>query len=129
MYVVALDPVRNRVVVGEDGALACVECIVERCNWVSIASLPERRAVTVRIRSQHKGAPAIVEPLDAVCGKQVRVRFVEPERAVTPGQAAVFYNGNLLLGGGWIASAAHSITSPSAAICCKADNPLEVTPS
>jgi len=53
-------------------------------------------------RSQHDGAAATIEPLDAEGGHRVRVRVAEPERAVTPGQAAVFYEGDLLLGGGWI---------------------------
>ncbi len=102
MYVVALDPSRNRVVVGEDDELACSVCTVERCNWVSIASLISSRSVMVKTRSQHKGVVAVIEPLDRGCSRRVRVRFAEPERAVTPGQAAVFYEGDCLLGGGWI---------------------------
>jgi tRNA-specific 2-thiouridylase len=53
----------------------------------------------VKIRSQHPGAPAAVEPLE---GGRARVVFDEPQRAVTPGQAAVWYEGDVLLGGGWI---------------------------
>jgi tRNA-specific 2-thiouridylase len=58
----------------------------------------------VKIRSQHHGSAATIEPLDG--GVRVRVRFAKPERAVTPGQAAVFYDGDLMLGGGWIAQTA-----------------------
>jgi tRNA-specific 2-thiouridylase len=104
MYVVGLDAARNRVIVGEDGALACNEFIAERCNWVAIESLTGPRGVDVKIRSQHRGSPARIEPLDAT-GSRVRVLFAGPERAVTPGQAAVFYEGDLLLGGGWIETA------------------------
>ncbi|MFA6564351.1 MAG: tRNA 2-thiouridine(34) synthase MnmA [Verrucomicrobiia bacterium] len=101
LYVIALDAARNRVIVGNDAALASAECLVERCNWVSIAAPDRPREASVKIRSQHKGSAATLEPLDG--GVRVRVRFAEPERAVTPGQAAVFYDGDLMLGGGWIA--------------------------
>lgn len=104
MYVVAIDPAHNRVIVGDESELGCTECLVNQCNWVSIASLSGPRPVTVKIRSQHSGALAQIEPLERTSDGQVRVRFARPERAVTPGQAAVFYDGNVLLGGGWILS-------------------------
>lgn len=110
LYVVALDAAHNRVVVGDESMLASSECVVERCNWVSIAAPDRPREANVKIRSQHAGSAAILEPLDG--GARVRVRFAKPERAVTPGQAAVFYDGDLMLGGGWIArTAVSSITS------------------
>ncbi|MFZ2644052.1 MAG: tRNA 2-thiouridine(34) synthase MnmA [Verrucomicrobiia bacterium] len=111
LYVVAIDAARNRVIVGDDAALASTECIVERCNWVSIPAPDQLREVSVKIRSQHKGSAAVIEPFDG--GARVRVRFAEPERAVTPGQAAVFYDGDLLLGGGWIARTQPAQTSNS----------------
>jgi tRNA-specific 2-thiouridylase len=101
LYVTALDAPSNRVIVGDDTALASAECLVERCNWVSIAAPDRPRKASVKIRSQHRGSAATIEPLDG--SAHVRVRFAEPERAVTPGQAAVFYDGDLMLGGGWIA--------------------------
>jgi len=102
MYVVALDKSQNRVIVGGVDELERTECVVERCNWVSIASLNEPRMVTVKIRSQHKGIAAMINPEETNQGTRVRVRFAEPERAVTPGQAAVFYEDDCVLGGGWI---------------------------
>ena len=101
LYVIAIDATRNRVVVGDESALTSAECIVERCNWVSIAAPDQPREASVKIRSQHPGSAATLEPSDG--GARVRVRFARPERAVTPGQAAVFYDGDLMLGGGWIA--------------------------
>jgi len=101
LYVIALDAPSNRVIVGDDASLASAGCVVERCNWVSIAAPDRPREASVKIRSQHKGSAATLEPLDG--GARVRVRFAEPERAVTPGQAAVFFDGDLMLGGGWIA--------------------------
>ncbi len=109
LYVVEIDAVRNRVIVGDDKALASAECAVERCNWVSIPPPEQPREASVKIRSQHKGSAALIEPFDG--GARVRVRFAEPERAVTPGQAAVFYDGDLLLGGGWIAQTKPAQTS------------------
>lgn len=100
LYVVALDAAHNRIIVGDDAALASAECMVERCNWVSITAPDGPREASVKIRSQHRGSAATIEPLDG--NARVRVRFAEPERAVTPGQAAVFYDGDLMLGGGWI---------------------------
>ncbi|MBM3891993.1 MAG: tRNA 2-thiouridine(34) synthase MnmA, partial [Verrucomicrobia bacterium] len=101
LYVVAIDAARNRVVVGDDDDLVCGEFVAEPSNWVAIESLSGRREATVKIRSRHEGAPATIEPLDADA-RRVRVRFSQPQRAVTPGQAAVFYEGDTVLGGGWI---------------------------
>jgi tRNA-uridine 2-sulfurtransferase len=111
LYVIALDAANNRVVVGDASALATEACIVERCNWVSITAPDRAREASVKIRSQHPGSAATLEPLDG--GARVRVRFARPERAVTPGQAAVFYDGDLMLGGGWIAEAQPARSSPS----------------
>jgi tRNA-uridine 2-sulfurtransferase len=96
MYVVEIDPARNVVVLSdEDERRSSFE--VREVNWVSTA--PRACAADVKIRSMHAGSPARVEPLE---GGRARVVFDEPQRAVTPGQAAVFYEGDVLLGGGWI---------------------------
>jgi tRNA-specific 2-thiouridylase len=68
-------------------------------NWVSWPGLDALAAVEVRIRNRHVPAPAMIYPISA---NRAEVRFDEPQRAVTPGQAAVFYSGDLVVGGGWI---------------------------
>ena len=99
LYVVQLDAASNRVVVGDAAALARAEFEVERCNWIPFDRPPGTLEATVKIRYQHPGAPATVTPLD---GARARVKLHAPQRAVTPGQAAVFYQDDLVLGGGWI---------------------------
>ncbi len=99
LYVVQLDPVMNRVVVGDRHSAGSLECYVNRLNWVSIAepSAPIRCEVQVRYRSNP--VPVSVIPLE---GNRVRLVFDEPQFGITPGQAAVFYEGEVLLGGGII---------------------------
>jgi len=99
LYVVSVDAARNRVVVGDEDSLRRRSCIVERTRWIPFASLPGTLRATVRIRSTHQGAPATIRDLG---GGGAEIRFDEPQRAVTPGQAAVAYDGELVLGGGWI---------------------------
>jgi tRNA-specific 2-thiouridylase len=90
LYVVELQAATNRVVVGPVEDLYRSEFEIANGNWFG----PVTGEVTVKIRYNHKGCPATVD------GNRVRLR--EPQRAVTPGQAAVFYDGDLVLGGGWI---------------------------
>lgn len=99
-YVVNLDPVSNSVQVGRDNDLYRREVNVEAVNWVSIAPPVEPIHCQVRIRNQHRPAPALVCPQGE---REASVCFEESQRAVTPGQAAVFYADSLLLGGGVIA--------------------------
>ncbi|HEV2198076.1 MAG TPA: tRNA 2-thiouridine(34) synthase MnmA [Candidatus Acidoferrum sp.] len=99
LYVLSIDPQKNRVVVGEDEALRKQAFEVENVNWVSIARPSEAFRATVKIRHKHEPAPANVEPLDETCA---RITFDAPQRAVTPGQAAVFYDGDRVLAGAWI---------------------------
>jgi tRNA-uridine 2-sulfurtransferase len=89
LYVLSIDPQRNRVVVGEDEALGKQIFEVENVNWVSIARPSETFRATVKIRHKHEPAPATVEPLDEA---RARITFDAPQRAITPGQAAVFYD-------------------------------------
>lgn len=100
LYVVELDPERNRVIVGGEDALHREEFTVDRCSWIPFEAPEGEVQASVKIRYSHPGTPATIEPLGA--GK-ARVRLHEPQRAITPGQAAVFYDGDLVLGGGWIA--------------------------
>jgi tRNA-uridine 2-sulfurtransferase len=99
VYVVALDREQNRLVVGEDGELRRSTCEVRNVNWIPYAVPENRVRAHVRIRNRHEPAPAEIIPLDATTA---RVSFDEPQRAITPGQAAVFYAGEQVLGGGWI---------------------------
>jgi tRNA-specific 2-thiouridylase len=71
-------------------------------NWHHVAGIGDpglRLEATVKIRYNHPGTPASVTPLE---NNRARIRLHEPQRAVTPGQAAVIYDGDLVLGGGWI---------------------------
>jgi tRNA-specific 2-thiouridylase len=108
-YVVDLDPETNRVIVGDADDLVCDEFEIDRTNWIA-RDLPNegvelsRRSsakadVTVKIRYSHPGTRATVTPLE---DHRARIRLHEPQRAVTPGQAAVIYDGDVVVGGGWI---------------------------
>jgi len=99
MYVVALDRVQNRLVVGEDRELRQTTCEVRDINWISFDAPNAPVRASVRIRHRHEAAEAEITPLDATTA---RVSFLDPQRAITPGQAAVFYSGDNVLGGGWI---------------------------
>ena len=101
LYVIGLDVGRNRVVVGTRDSASDSKCRVERVNWVSIAepTAPIRASVQVRYRS--KAVPATVIPLE---GSRVELIFDEPQFSITPGQAAVWYDGDILLGGGIISA-------------------------
>jgi tRNA-specific 2-thiouridylase len=99
MYVVALDREANRLVVGEDRELRSSVCEVRNVNWIPFAAPAAPVAARVRIRNRHEPADAEISPLSATTA---RISFREPQRAITPGQAAVFYSGEQVLGGGWI---------------------------
>jgi len=99
LYVVELDHASNRVVVGDDAELRSDVCEVRDVNWISFAALDAPVRVMAKIRHRHQPSAATAEPLDAT---SARVKFDEPQRAITPGQAAVFYSGDIVLGGGWI---------------------------
>jgi len=98
-YVVALRRESNEVVLGDEGDLLGNMATVSAVNWVSCAPLAAPRTAVVKVRYAHAGTPARLIPL---AGERVRVEFAEPVRAITPGQAAAFYDGDVLLGGGWI---------------------------
>jgi len=98
MYVVRTEPESNRVVVGTKDDLERNELTAREVNWIVDPHQRPLRA-TVKIRYSHPGAAATVEPLG---GERVHVCFDTPQSAVTPGQAAVFHDGDIVLGGGWI---------------------------
>ena len=94
-----LDRRANRVIVGADRELRQASCEVRGVNWIPFAAPAGPVRASVRIRNRHEPAEAEITALDAATA---RVRFCEPQRAITPGQAAVFYSGERVLGGGWI---------------------------
>jgi tRNA-uridine 2-sulfurtransferase len=117
-YVVDVDPATNRVIVGDADDLVCEEFEIDRVNWHPVAGggdpgfscgdptsgvnapgYNREIEATVKIRYNHPGTPARVTLLE---NDRVHVRLHEPQRAVTPGQAAVIYDGDVVLGGGWI---------------------------
>jgi tRNA-specific 2-thiouridylase len=98
-YVVALEPERRRVVVGHREDQYTTGLMARRANWVSIPRPTRPFEATARIRSTHPGTRARIEPLP---DRSFRVHFLEAQRAVTPGQAVVLYDDDLLLGGGFI---------------------------
>jgi tRNA-uridine 2-sulfurtransferase len=99
LYVVALDAVMNRVIVGAREALLSSAFTVSRVNWVSVGVIESPIHAEVQIRYRSTAVGAMVEPIE---GDRVRITFDEPQPSVTPGQAAVWYDGEVLLGGGII---------------------------
>lgn len=99
LYVVAIDADSRDVVVGPRAALEQRQCTVGEVNWVSGRTPEAPLRVDVQIRHRHAAAPASVLPLG---GDAAAVEFDEPQYAITPGQAAVFYDGDEVIGGGWI---------------------------
>ena len=99
LYVVAIDPSLNAVVVGDEADLYRETCTVERVRWIPFERPSGCLHAMVRIRSSHAGVSARVT--DRGDGTAA-ISFATPQRAVTPGQAAVFYDGDLVLGGCWI---------------------------
>ena len=116
-YVTDLDPKTNRVTVGDAEHLVCDEFEIDRVNWHAVAGIVDpgraqsteviprlrdyNRAfeATVKIRYNHPGTPATIVPLE---NDRARIRLHEAQRAVTPGQATVIYNDDIVVGGGWI---------------------------
>ena len=100
LYVIATEPATQRVVVGRNEDLLRPTLVAAEMNWISVAPIAAPVRAEVKIRNKHVAAPATVYPTGDP--SRVEVRFDEPQRAVTPGQAAVLYSGELVLGGGWI---------------------------
>jgi tRNA-specific 2-thiouridylase len=100
LYVIEIDANRNRLVVGEDADLRRDSCEVREVNWIPWETLDRPIEAEVKIRYRHQSAAARIEPAGPA---RARLQFDAPQRAITPGQAAVFYQGDMVLGGGWIA--------------------------
>jgi len=117
LYVTALDPDRNALVVGEAAAAETDTLVAEQANFISIVALTGPLEVAAKIRHSHAPAPAIIEPVGepaglvtdgdsdegAAASTRVRVRFARPQWAPAPGQSVVFYQDELVVGGGVIA--------------------------
>jgi tRNA-specific 2-thiouridylase len=99
LYVLAIEPRNNRVIVGDDDSLRTTTFEVQNVNWISIPEPSQPIRATVRIRHKHEPAPATVESLPDA---RARIIFDSPQRAVTPGQAAVIYSNDVVLAGSWI---------------------------
>lgn len=100
LYVIGLNGAQHRVIVGRDEELWSKTLRASKLNWMAVDDLREPMRVHVKIRNKHHAAPATIERVGA---DEVVARFDEPQRAITPGQAAVFYDGDVVVGGGWIA--------------------------
>jgi tRNA-specific 2-thiouridylase len=99
LYVLELRGDKHQVVVGGADALLSHALRAKRLNWIAIDDLHGPKRVHIKIRHRHEAAPATIEKTG---DDQVLVIFDDPQRAITPGQAAVFYDGDVVVGGGWI---------------------------
>ena len=99
LYVLRIDATSGTVTVGPRAALERQACTVSGVNWISGVEPSGWTAVATQIRHRHPAAPGRVRPVD---GGRAEVEFDAPQLAVTPGQAAVFYDGDVVVGGGWI---------------------------
>jgi tRNA-specific 2-thiouridylase len=99
LYVIAIEGDQRRVVVGADEELRSSTLRARGLNWIAVDNLYAPRRVQVKIRHRHQPVPATLEKSAA---DEVLVTFDQPQRAITPGQAAVFYDGDVVVGGGWI---------------------------
>jgi tRNA-specific 2-thiouridylase len=94
-----LDRTTNRLIVGDDAELRTTTFVVRNVNWISERQPAKPFEAEVKIRHRHDPALATVTPQGEAAAQII---FREPQRAVTPGQAAVFYHHEVVLGGGWI---------------------------
>src|SRR3989440_598082 len=98
-YVLGIDTTKEQVIVGYHEDLLSEELTAAGVNWIALDNPTEPVRAEVRVRYRHTAAPATLTPLE---DNRVRVQFDEPQRAITPGQATVFYRGDEVVGGGWI---------------------------
>lgn len=99
LYVISINADRNQVMVGAADELLSGEFTAAGVNWIAFDDPSEPVPADVRVRYRHTAAPATITPLPS---RRARIVFDEPQRAITPGQATVFYRGDEVVGGGWI---------------------------
>jgi tRNA-specific 2-thiouridylase len=99
LYVTGIDAIRNRIIVGEQDELLSDEFNAAGVNWIALDNPRDPVRAEVRVRYRHAAAPATITPKP---NNRADVRFDEPQRAISPGQATVFYRGDEVVGGGWI---------------------------
>jgi tRNA-specific 2-thiouridylase len=109
LYVLELDAEKNRVIVGAKEDLDRQEFRVERCNWIPWEFPPDSIRANIKVRYNHSGSPGTLFPQ---ADGSARVVLDEPHPAITPGQACVFYDEDLVIGGGWISQHNKAYTSP-----------------
>ena len=100
LYVIQISGANKQVIVGGEEHLYSRTLRARRINLIAVDDLHEPIRVAVKIRHRHEPAPAMIERTGP---DEILVTFDEPQRAITPGQAAVFYDGDIVVGGGWIA--------------------------
>ncbi len=110
VYVIDIDPVASRIVVGDYEDLAQPSCIISRTNWTSLPETAGPVKITTKIRYNWPETAALLTVLP---DNRARLDFIEPQRSVSPGQAAVCYIGDQVLGGGWIERQTLPVSSES----------------
>ena len=99
LYVVQIERARNQIVVGEKGDLDSLEFVAKGVNWIAFDAPAAPVRAEVKVRYRHEPAAATIHALE---DGRARIVFDEPQRAITPGQATIFYDGEEVVGGGWI---------------------------
>ena len=99
LYVVQIERAKNQIIVGENEELDSLEFTAKGVNWVAFDEPSEPVRASVKVRYRHEPAPATIYALP---DNRARIVFDEPQPAITPGQATVFYDGEEVVGGGWI---------------------------
>jgi tRNA-specific 2-thiouridylase len=99
LYVTAIERAKNQIIVGDESELDSIEFTARGVNWIALDEPRDPVRAQVRIRYRHEPAAATIYPL---ADAHARVVFDQPQRAITPGQTTIFYNGDEVLGGGWI---------------------------